>query len=96
MSGSNNNGLPRSFGNVFPSNGDLPHVDQGERMFHSSSNGGTGNHASPTLSLPPLVILPEPRFLQAEKYEVTLSPIGKKTSRWKFYVCTYSQYEIAH
>mgnify|MGYP001546915578 CR=1 FL=1 len=63
MSSLDNNDFPRPSVNVFPSEDDLPHVDQGERMFPSSSNGGTGNHARPTIPLPPLVTLP--------KYEVT-------------------------
>ncbi|KAL7595910.1 hypothetical protein Lser_V15G28947 [Lactuca serriola] len=53
MSSSDSNGLLRSSGNVFPSEEDLPHVNEGERMLPSSSNGGTGNHASPNFPPPP-------------------------------------------
>ncbi|KAL7611779.1 uncharacterized protein LOC128132329 [Lactuca sativa] len=58
----NNYGLSR---NGFPSlfEDDLPQVDQGEIIF-PSSNGGTENHASPTLPPQPPVILPDPRFVK--------------------------------
>ena len=79
MSSSDNNGLPRPSGNIFPqSEDDFPHVDQGERMFTSSRNGGTRNHASLTLPPPPLVTLPKSFFLQAEKYEVTQALLACK------------------
>ena len=69
MSSSDKYGL---IGNGFPSlsEDDLPQVDQGERIL-PSSNGGTGNHISPTLPPPPPVILPDPCFRQIEKFKVT-------------------------
>nr|KAJ0217568.1 hypothetical protein LSAT_V11C300146070 [Lactuca sativa] len=80
MSSSDNNGLPCSSINRFPlSEDDLPHVDQGERMFPSSSNGGTRNHASPILPPPPpSVTLLKSCFLQSEKYEVTQALLACK------------------
>ena len=64
MSRQNNNGLPRSDGNGFPlpSEVDLPQSDQGESIFSSSRNGGTGHHASSTLP-PPHVTLRTSCFL---------------------------------
>ncbi|KAL7595372.1 hypothetical protein Lser_V15G28487 [Lactuca serriola] len=75
MSSSDNNDLP-----VFPSlsEDDLPRVDQGERMFPSSSNGGTGNHDSSTLPPPPLETLPKSYLLQVEKYETTQALVACK------------------
>ena len=78
MSSSDSNGLLCSSGNVFPSEEDLPHVNEGERMLPSSSNGGTGNHASPNFPPPPPVILPDPRFLQIEQFKVTQALLASK------------------
>ena len=78
MSSQDNNGLHISSGNDFPFEGVLRHVDQGERMFPFSSNGGTGNHASLTFPPPPPVTLPKSCFLQAEKYKVTQSLLACK------------------
>ena len=80
MSSSDKNGLPRSSGNVFPSlsEDDLPHVDQGERMFPSSSNGGTRNHASLTFPPPPQLTLPKSCLLRVEKYETTQALLACK------------------
>ena len=60
MSSSDNYGLPHPFGKGFPSEDDVPSVDQGERSIHSSCIGGTRNHTF--LPLPPLVILLDPHF----------------------------------
>ncbi|KAL7586894.1 hypothetical protein Lser_V15G36899 [Lactuca serriola] len=64
------------------------HIDHGERMFPSSSIGGTGNRASPILPPPPPIIHPEPRFLQAEKYKVTQALLASKHQDGKF-VCAH-------
>ncbi|KAL7593212.1 hypothetical protein Lser_V15G34742 [Lactuca serriola] len=81
MSSQDNNGLHISSGNDFPFEGVLRHVDQGERMFPFSSNGGTGNHVSLTFPSSPPVILPKPHFLQAEKYKVTQPLVASKQQR---------------
>ena len=89
MSSLDNNGLPCSFGRGFPpSEDDLPHVDQGERMFPSSSNGGTRNHASPTLPPLPLVTLPTSRFPRFERYETTQALLACKHQDRNF-VCAH-------
>ncbi|KAL7605266.1 hypothetical protein Lser_V15G20189 [Lactuca serriola] len=87
MLSSENNGLPRSFENVFPSEDDLPHSCQGERIFISFSNGGNGGHTSSSLlPPPPQVTLPMSCFLQDEKYEVTQALLACKHQDGKF-VC---------
>ena len=78
MSSQDNHGLRHPSGNVFPSEDDLPNVDQGERMLSSSSTGGTGNHASPTLPPPPPVTLPKSCLLQIEKYEINQALLACK------------------
>ena len=63
------NGLPHSYGNSVPQSSEdgLPHSDEGENVFSSSSNGGRGHHASSNLPTPPPVKLPK----------ITLSPRSK-------------------
>ena len=85
MSSSDNNGLPRSSGNVFPlSEDDLPYFDQGERMFPSSSNGGTQHHASPTLP-PPTMTLPMSRV---ERYKTVQAILASRHQDGNF-VCAH-------
>ncbi|KAL7593577.1 hypothetical protein Lser_V15G32502 [Lactuca serriola] len=78
MLSSDNNGLLRPFGNGFPCEDDLLLIDQGERTFPSLSIVGTGNLTSPNLLPPSPVILPDPRFLQLEKFKVTQALLACK------------------
>ncbi|KAL7618202.1 hypothetical protein Lser_V15G03644 [Lactuca serriola] len=63
MSSSDNYGLPKSFGIIFPLEDDVPILDR-------------GSHTS--LPPPPPIILPNPQARRIEKFKVTQSLLSKK------------------
>ncbi|KAL7587682.1 hypothetical protein Lser_V15G40599 [Lactuca serriola] len=88
MSSHDDNGIPYFCGNGFPlpSEYDISLSDQGENVFASSRNGGSGHHASLTLPPPPLVTLPTSCYPRVERYETTQALLACRHQDGKF-VC---------
>ncbi|KAL7591698.1 hypothetical protein Lser_V15G33705 [Lactuca serriola] len=86
MSSQDINGLPHSFGDVFPlpPEDDLPRLDQCQNVSSCSGNGRNSYHASPTLPPPPTVTLPTSGFPRVERSETTQFLLAYKHQNGNF------------